>query len=374
MSSYFFDGVFGITLEMAALTAAFYVVLFQEGKSARFHNFKDLDSSDDFISSTATIYPMHLARELFTNCYSDELDILVNYLASKSITLETKKIVECKCQVTIFNSETRDILSRCPKTFDDTCRQLNILAYMRETKVVITAIITNILKYLSFKDFGIFCLYCEKYFSGKGSEHKCKLRRSCFACHRPLLQPTTYTNLITAPLFCSSEIEPKERQICEKCNVTTYNASCADLHLKSVCRWGWFCLKCNQYTFRSKYLTSVDAIKETHICFWLICTFCGERIEKKQKSTHLCPIFNLKPPDLFTKLAFLQVNLNGSNGAWCSDCNNKKLCSFCSDNQINERPNIAVLLLEEKLGHFDSYTFADKNLFDYVGFEKNILI
>ncbi len=245
---------------------------------------------------------------------------------------------------------------------------------MQQGKIVLLKVITNIVEYARAKKFGTFCFYCEKYFSGKGTEHRCKYRRSCFSCHRPLLHPTTYINKTNISYFCASEMEPREKNICHKCNVTIYNESCKKIHARKNCRWGWFCLSCNQYTFRSKYLKTVEIIKQTHICATCFCLFCGNRIQNDQKEHHLCPIFKLKPPHSFTKLAFLQLNFTGSNAAWCINCTVDQFCSFCIDNNSQEKPNIGVLLVEGTMGHFDSYTFADTNLLDYVSYQKNLLI
>ncbi len=371
----FFNDTFEITMEMAAITAAFYVALYHEEKSARFQNFKDLNSFIEFNSSAAAVYLLHLARELFHGISnSQNIHLLVDYLAEKSVVLETKKKVSCECQVTIFSFETGHILERYPRQYDETCRQLWLLGATQNSDIVLSKIITDITTYFLKKKIGSFCFYCEKFFSGKGSKHKCRLRRSCFACHRPLLKPTTYTNRSNISTFCASEIEPKIKKLCKKCNVTTYNDSCDKIHGKKICRWGWFCLKCNQYTFRSKYLKTLDIIKKTHVCFTFFCSFCGERVEKSNKKSHLCPLFKLKPPQIFTKLGFVQLSFQGSNSAWCTDCSLEELCSFCIDNISHEKPNIGVFVIEREIGHFDSYTFGDLDLLDFVAFEKDCLI
>ncbi len=362
---------------MAALTAALYVALFQEEKSARFQEFKDLGSHIDFFSSKAAVYLLHLSRELFSDLMGmTKLSALIDFLATKLVRLETNKHILCKSQVTIFSYETGHILERYPKEYDDSCRQLWLTASMTETKIEIAKVITNISSYLKWKKFGFLCFYCQKYFSGKGSKHRCRKRRSCFACHRPFLQPNTYATKTSLPFFCTSEMEPKVKVICPKCNLSTYNEECYKMHQQKICRWGWFCLNCNQYTFRSKYLKTLDIIKQTHICSTFFCSFCGERIKKAEKKHHLCPIFKLKPPQVFTKLAFLQMNFKGSSPAWCSECSSENVCKFCSGNTLDEEPNIAVILVENKLGHFDSYTFyeTDLDLEEKDCFQKNALI
>ena len=360
---------------MASLTAALYVALYQEEKSAHFHDFKCLGSPIEFLSSQGAVYLLHLSRELFCNIGAvTNLNTLVDFLKTKFVRLETNRDVLCKSQVTIFSFETGQILERYPREYDDTCRQLWLCGSMNKGKVAISAVITDIYRYLERKKFGFFCFYCEKYFSGKGSKHRCRKRQSCFACHRPLLQLTTYTTKNNFPYFCPSNMEPREKSLCKKCNVTIYNEACFKIHDKKNCRWGWFCLTCNQYTFRSKYLKTVQIIKQTHICFTCFCSFCGERIQILEKKYHLCPLLKLKPPQMFTKIAFLQMNFRGSSPAWCSDCTSEKVCTFCTGNTLDEQPNIGVLLVENKMGHFDSYTFCDPDLEDKISCKKDILI
>ncbi len=373
------DAVFGISTEQAALTAALYIAFYQEEKSARFHDFRDLNSPEEFNVSKAAVSLLHFARDLFNgmclkNTEMESLTYLVDFLQNHFITLETKKTIKCKCQVTVFSSATRGILERYPHTFDDSCRQLWLYGSMNEGKITLSGVIANIATFSMSQKYGVFCFYCQKYFSGKGSKHRCRKTRSCFACHRILQKSTTYVNRNILHMFCSSEIEPKERQICPKCNLTLYNGNCRKVHDQKVCRWGWFCLKCNQYTFRGKYFKTLKDIREMHDCLMTFCTFCGKKYPKNQKQNHLCSLFKLKPPATFTKIAFLQMTFRGSNAAWCSECKSSSFCSFCADNIKDEMPNIGVLLWEEKPGHFDSYTFTDLDLFDYVSFEKNHII
>ncbi len=374
---YFFDGTFQVTMVMASLTAALYTVLYQEEKSARFHYFQDLNSPNEFTSSAAAVQLLHLCRELFQTVSPQSmhnLGVLVEFLGKKWLRLETKQLIKCDCKVTIFSDSTGQILDRFPKKFNENSRQLSLYGSMNNGQIILLGVISNIVEF-SHSQFGEFCFYCEKYYSGKGSKHRCKKRRSCFACHRPLLQFNTYTNTNNIVLFCESEMQPIEQKLCSRCNVTLYSPSCQRIHQQKNCRWGWFCLHCKQYTFRSKYLKTVEIIKQTHICFTLFCCFCGERIAKKDKKTHLCPIFKIKPPEAITKLAFLQLNFKGSSRVWCSDCQSTEACSFCKDNYGKEIPNIGVLLLEQQkeIGKFDMYTFTDSDLFNFVRFERNVL-
>ena len=366
-------------MEQAAVTAAFYCALFQEEKSARFQDFKDLTAPDEFTASKASIHLLHLARELFDGISNENINCLkslVGFLDKKSIELETKKTVKCKSQLTVFSSETGGILQRYPESFDDSLRQLWLYGRMNGKKVTISAFILNIATFCKSKRYGTFCFYCEKYFSGKGSKHRCLQRRSCFACHRPILKVTTYINQANLEMYCPSEMEPKTRKICAKCNLSLYNDLCLKIHQEKVCRWGWFCLKCNQYTFRSKFLKTLKNIQEQHICFTISCSYCGKSYLKTDKKTHLCPLLKLKPSQIFPKLAFLQMSFRGSSAVWCGDCKSSTSCSFCIDNVKDETPNLGILLWEQTAGHghFDLYRFADTDLFDESLIQENELI
>ncbi len=374
--NFFGNDTFGITVEQAALTASFYTALYQEQKSARFQEFKELSSVTEFDASKAAVSLLHLARELFSSLTEkgNSLNILVDFLQEKLVKVETNKSIKCECQVTVFSSETGGVIERYPQYFDDSCRQLWLYGKIYESKIVYEGVISNISTFSQSSRFGTFCFYCQKYFSGKGSKHRCRKRQSCFSCHRPLLKPDTYVNQININLFCNSKLEPKLAKICLKCNLTYYSTTCEKIHFEKVCRWGWFCLKCKQYTFRSKYFKTRESIQEKHNCLMTFCIFCGEQYVKNEKKTHLCRLFKLKPSETYTKLAFLQMSFRGSNAAWCSNCTTSSSCLFCMDNIRDEIPNLGVLLLENKPGHFDSYTFADIDLYDYVSVQKREFI
>ncbi len=189
-----------------------------------------------------------------------------------------------------------------------------------------------------------------------------------------MLQPNTFVNRATKELFCPDEIEPKEKQFCNNCNLSLRNDMCEIIHRKFVCRWGWFCLKCEQYTFRSKFLPKIEDIIRKHNCLQYCCTFCGENVLKVSKKQHLCPLQNLSYSNIVPRLAFLQMSFMGSGPAYCSNCKENITCTFCADNVKYEQPNIGTLFLEEQVGHFDSYTFWDSNFCNDVIIEKDILV
>ena len=303
------------------------------------------------------------------------LKLICQSLQDSRILLETKTKILCRSQVLVFDQQTGNIIEMIPPNFDDSLRQLFFVGIKVNSNVIPTAVITNIIDYFEKDKFGFFCFYCKKRFSGKGTKHRCRQRRSCFCCHRPILNPSTFINKITKELYCMDEMEPKISSFCPQCNLSIRNNECKQLHNKFVCRWGWFCLVCKKYTFRSKYVPTLKLIIENHNCDSFICTFCGERIKHNERPSHLCPIQTQKPQMEHTKLAFVQLSYTGRSRTTCNDCFETEItCNFCQDQEIDQLPNIGVLLLETQCGHFDSYVFADFNLFDHVKYEKNCLV
>ncbi len=331
----------------------------------------------EFNVSEAAVNLLHLSRKLVEHIKIEGLETDLNkiqkFLAISEIGLETKKKISCKAQIVVFDEKTGNLLNMIPPKFDDTIRPLFLLASKQKGDTIVTGIIQNISNYFEKSQFLFFCFYCQKRFSGRGSTHKCRQRRSCFACHKYLLNPNTYVNTVFMNLFCTDEMVPKIKKFCPTCNVTLRNPLCETMHQKKVCRWGWLCPTCKKYTFKSKFLKTIKQIQETHSCQAKACKFCGKIFTNEKE--HLCPLQKLQPPKYATKLAFLQMSFRGSSPASCLEClNTRKVCQFCANEDTFEQPNIAVLLMENKTGIFDSYTFADFDLFDYVSKENSVLM
>ncbi len=373
----FFDGTFGISAEIGVVTAAFYVTLYHEEKSAEYCNFKNMKSNIEFDMSEATVSLLHLCRKFSNRTKIKGLERnmynIQNALKSAEIMLETKKSISCESQIVMFDEQTGNLINMIPPKFDDTLRPLFILGIKQKGQTAITGIITNIAQYFAQNKFGFFCFFCQKRFSGRGSTHKCRQRRSCFACHRYLLQCDTYVNSVMQSLFCADEMAPKIKEICETCNISLRNESCKTIHAKKNCRWGWFCLKCQKYTFRNKFVQTIQEIQQSHLCNIKTCKFCGRMYSLVNEKEHLCTLQTLQPPTNATKLAFLQMSFRGRSSTSCLECFKKNLCTFCSKEDPVEQPNIAVLLVENLTGTFDSYTFADLDLYNYTIKEKNVL-
>ena len=377
--SEFFDGTFGISREFAAVIAGLFVTFYHEEKSAMYHDFKNIGEEAEFDASQAAVTLLHICRKFLVKTgnagLETDLTQIQESLKLAQVTLESKKNISCDTQIIVFDQKTGNLLQMIPSQFDESTRSIFLLGTKQAGKTVVSGIITNIVHYFEKSKFSFFCLFCQKRFSGKGSSHKCRQRRSCFACHKYLLRPNTYQNRVIENLFCTDEMAPRIKKICSQCNVSIRNKSCGDTHKKRTCRWGWFCLKCETYTFKNKYLRTIKAIKESHLCKTKICHFCSRPMNRETQKEHLCPLQKLIPRKNATKLAFLQMSFRGRSASYCKECLiTGKVCLFCRDEDAIEQPNIAVLLLEtSKPGCFNSYTFADFDLFNYVKKEREVL-
>ena len=361
---------------MAAIVAGLYAAFFYEEKSAIFLKFRNMDASNEFDASENAVWLLHQTRKFAaeTHLAGNETDFrkIVQKCEGTEILLENSKSVQCTFQLVLFHEDTGQIIEMIPAKFNDKRRVLCLLGRNLDLNFIPTKVITHIINYFKKNNFGFLCFYCKRRFNGKGSKHRCKKRRSCFACHRPLLQPDTFVNPTTKELFCPDEIEPKEKNICKKCNLSTRSTTCEKLHKKLVCRWGWYCLKCEHYTFRSKFFPKTEDIILQHNCLYWPCTFCGEQILKSLKQKHLCPLQTLGYTEVIPRLGFIQMSFCGSGAAYCLDCKANDFCTFCSDNSSAEKPNIATLFLEQEIGYFDSYTFSDINSSTQI--KKNALV
>ena len=89
--------------------------------------------------------------------------------------------------------------------------------------------------------------------------HFCKLKQSCFACHRYLQKPSTYMHSKLERQFCNINIVPEIVIKCPNCNCKLMSQSCQRAH-KLLCYskgfFGWFCDLCKTFTYRSKSLNS----------------------------------------------------------------------------------------------------------------------
>ncbi len=291
--------------------------------------------------------------------HADSLEMIHEILVPCSLRISDNQVVSLDVQYTIFHSQSGQFMEHIPKHFDSSKRQIYLACNDTELSLKNTFFVVPHLKSL-FQKFGSYCFFCQKYFTSKGCQHKCKHSTCCFACRRTFLSPSTYTSLETNALFCNGQIAQERAETCQHCNVTLYSQECKEHHLKKSCRWGWKCLKCNMFQSRNRFFKSQADIAAQHVCGKRVCNFCGVLKEKN----HFC---SLQKPTLkteYTNLAFVFFEYSGYNPGKCKSCYllNEK-CDTCQKGYEKEKPIICSLLQEEEgRQSFSSYCFLEDEI------------
>ncbi len=216
-------------------------------------------------------------------------------------------------QVHVFEKHSGIWLYSNPAEFNPDLRQLFLLGTYNNHKIEHLEVILNIESF--FSAYGTFCFFCKKTFRGKGSQHSCSKTETCFVCRRPFKTSNTHCTLRN--FFCDSNFSALEAKECSSCNLRIITDNCEKHHMSKVCRFGWYCPLCKKYTFRTKHLKTVEAIKVKHICGQTDCSFCGR--EKSKNTLHLCPIAQPKKehPKKATNLGFLALELIQKSKKFC---------------------------------------------------------
>ena len=258
-------------------------------------------------------------------------------------------------QTYIFHKYSGTLLTKYPDNFDSIRPKLFLFTDYINGQYDNIEIITNILTF--FNVFGYFCFFCEKTFRGKSSQHNCSKTDTCFVCKRPFLksnngsfEPSKFNDIY----FCLSRLTVEEAKRCEKCNLIIYSKSCFKHHLSKTCKFGWFCLLCSKYIFRSKFSPNIAAIQRNHICGTKVCKICGAVFNTKCR--HQCQFSPPKPMTSLPKLGFIDLQLTGSSPLFCKQCFetnslSPERCMFCSDNDVYE-PSICTIVYETERGNF----------------------
>ncbi len=341
------------------LVAAYYLALFHENvdpatwrmlRPVFGFNPEDYDEACNFLQT----YLKPFEQLLPCTMTDISLEKIFLFFQNQHISLlDLSGTFEFDCQIHVFHKLTGTLLSSYPETYDDSKRQLYFLA----TKDMYGAledisIIENIASF--YKVFGVYCFFCQKFFRGRGTQHKCKKINSCFVCRRPFLKTDTYVTKVTKQYFCDANLTPNTAWECKECFLRILTPHCAQHHKQRVCRWGILCTKCNKYIFESKFQKKSEILK-THICGVRQCYFCGQR---ESKENHQCQIRLPKFDSEFTNLAFLNFEYVGNSPIYCRECFFGKMCSWCHTNK--RHVNICTALVEvEERENFDCYTFAD---------------
>ncbi len=337
---------------------AVYACLYNEGNTCQFLDMKHEEQwrKKVLIPNLNEIQEKFTGNELYQ---AESLEMLQEKLRNISIRTSENQVISLDLQYTIFHCQSGLFLEHLPKKFDPSKRQIYLACNNTDLSVQNNFFVIPHLKSL-FQKFGLYCFYCQKYFTSKGCQHKCKLSESCFACRRVFLAPSTYTTLETKPFFCNGQISEGEEEKCEKCNVTLYSKECKEYHLKKSCRWGWKCLKCNIYQSRNRYFKSQSDIAAQHICGRRVCNYCGILKNKN----HFCSLQKPSLKNEFTNLAFVFFEYSGYNPGKCKSCYllNEK-CEICANGYEKEKPIICSLLQEEESREsFTSYIFYDDEI------------
>ena len=242
------------------------------------------------------------------------------------------------------------------------------------------------------------CFNCKKVFKSFKYRHLCTQTKVCFSCRRPFSTKETYLHEKLQPLFCDKNIVSETSKICSLCNVTMYTKNCEKSHRSNICNgsgnFGWKCLKCNKFTYRSG-ISNSKAISNLHECGIKVCKFCQEKINCND--LHICKLRKETYPKSIPGLAFIGMEHTFSGIGKCFDCFNLKL-KYKNENLLSWKdlyehksfsllncplhinshecePNIVIIYKETKVkGCFDKYVLTDNNseIGDFI--EKNAII
>jgi hypothetical protein len=229
------------------------------------------------------------------------------------------------------------------------------------------------------------CFSCKKIFKSFKYKHLCRQRKVCFSCRRPFASKTTYLHEKLSNFFCDKETSAEKSKVCQICNVTMYSKQCEKSHRANICNgsggFGWKCLKCNKFTYRSGASNS-KLISNQHKCGVVKCKYC--HVEINSINYHICKLKKELYPKEIPSLAFIGMEHSFSGIAKCFDCFNLKLqfkeenslswkelyehtsfallnCPLHINNHVSE-PNTAIIYKESnEPGIFDKYVFSDNN-------------
>ena len=214
------------------------------------------------------------------------------------------------CQFFIFEgvSQSKSRLSlMVPHLYDDSLMPIYLYRPHNEDHIIF---IQNIHAY--FRHNGKVCFQCKQTTKSLQYRHFCKLKHSCFACHRYLQKPSTYIHGKLERQFCNSSMVPEILSKCPNCNCKLFSQSCQKAH-KLLCYskgfFGWFCDQCETFTYRSKNLNS-EELKKNHICGLLKnCRYCY----LPDDANHLCTMKNEKAHNFLNRLTICHLQLSLDN-------------------------------------------------------------
>ena len=213
------------------------------------------------------------------------------------------------CQFFLFTgvSQSKSKLSLMfPPSYDDTLMPIYLYKPHSQDHIIF---IQNIDSY--FRHNGKVCFGCKQAFKGSKYRHFCKVKLSCFTCHRYMQGPETYIHP-RLKQFCNANISVEISTICPRCNCKILSQSCLQAH-KLLCYskgyFGWFCNECHLFTYSFKNLPSQE-MKKRHVCgSFRNCRYCY----LPQNIDHLCLIRQEKAQTFHSRLGFCQFQFSAQN-------------------------------------------------------------
>ena len=187
-----------------------------------------------------------------------------------------------------------------------------------------------------------FCFACQKYFTRKrGLRHHCKQEKRCFACCRPMFEPTFYC-YNKEKQYC---IDGEVFLSCLACRIQCKSYNSYQNH-KLVCSRGTMFYCCNKFLYVDGENRSIEDLKKNHTC-QKKCPECRDLMEDKN---HQCKFKKHIPSRRLPRLGFFYFVTENRSGASCLKCRTKQ-CHFHSkaENETNTSV-ISVLTPCDKSG------------------------
>jgi hypothetical protein len=214
-----------------------------------------------------------------------------------------------------------------------------------------------------FRKYGQVCQFCLKRTdSFRIYNHMCRIEGktfSCFQCRRILAKPETFQDKGSLD-YCDTLMTAEIHQICEKCNSVLKSQSCKREH-KKVCRYMYFCEKCNKLEQINGKLASSEELRKAHCCSNKLCQICHERYE--ERSNHICRFSDISFPKNINNIGTITLLNQNSVSDLCLACNPMEnfFCSLHCDEEANQLlPCLAVLHFENvQREHFKEVIFSD---------------
>ena len=207
---------------------------------------------------------------------------------------------------------------------------------------------------------GYICLYCHKSSMNFAKAlHRClKKKSTCTNCRRHIMSQNSYKNYESYKIWC----EPSDSNLlditCKNCNFSDFvSQECFENH-KRVCCLSYKCNDCGQFS-RSSSKSEQDEIRKNHVCGLQRCYLC--KYSYKSNTKHVCRFLPPRKDKTLNRLCFfsLTYKLQSEN---CENCFENDSCQYHEEENFENKPNFAILTIEEEQENFCTYTSFDSAL------------